>query len=53
VICLYGRMTVIQEVEGGHEPGGLRPCEAIIKPSGAWHTADVHQPVRFMTIAAG
>jgi len=37
-------MTVIQEIDGGHEPIGLGPCEAMINPSGVWHTADVHEP---------
>jgi hypothetical protein len=53
VICPSGRMTVIQEIDGGHEPIGLGPCEAMINPSGGWHTADVHEPVRFMTITPG
>lgn len=53
VICLSGRMTVIQEIDGGHEPIGLGPCEAMINPSGVWHTADVREPVRFMTITPG
>jgi mannose-6-phosphate isomerase-like protein (cupin superfamily) len=53
VICLSGRMTVIREVDGEHEPVGLGPYEAMINPSGVWHTADVDQPVRFMTITPG
>jgi len=50
VICLSGRMTVIREVDGEHEPVGLGPYEAMINPSGVWHTADLDEPVRFMTI---
>jgi quercetin dioxygenase-like cupin family protein len=53
VICLSGRMTVIQEVDGEHEPVGLGPYEAMINPSGVWHTADLDVPVRFMTITPG
>jgi quercetin dioxygenase-like cupin family protein len=53
VICLSGRMTVIREVDGEHEPVGLGAYEAMINPSGVWHTADVDQPVRFMTITPG
>jgi hypothetical protein len=53
VICLSGRMTVIQDIDGRHEPVGLGPCEAMINPSGVWHTADVQEPVRFMTITPG
>ena len=53
VICLSGRMTVIREIAGEHEPVGLGPYEATINPSGVWHTADLHEPVRFMTITPG
>jgi mannose-6-phosphate isomerase-like protein (cupin superfamily) len=53
VICLSGRMTVIRDVDGEHEPVELGPCEAMINPAGVWHTADVHEPVRFMTITPG
>jgi mannose-6-phosphate isomerase-like protein (cupin superfamily) len=53
VICLSGRMTVIRELDGEPEPVGLGPCEAMVNPAGVWHTADVHEPVRFMTITPG
>jgi hypothetical protein len=32
---------------------GHGSCEAMINPSGVWHTAHVHEPVRFMTITPG
>ena len=53
VICLSGRMTAIQELDGRHEPVEMGPYEAIVNPPGVWHTADVHEPVRFMTITPG
>ena len=53
VICLSGRMTVILELDGEPEPVELVPCQAMINPAGTWHTADVHEPVRFMTITPG
>ena len=53
VICLSGRMTVIRDVDGQFQPVELGPCEAMINPTGVWHTADVHEPVRFMTITPG
>jgi quercetin dioxygenase-like cupin family protein len=53
VICLSGRMTLIQEIDGRHEQAMLGPYEAMINPPGVWHTADVHEPVRFMTITPG
>jgi quercetin dioxygenase-like cupin family protein len=53
VICLSGRMTVIQEIDGRNEAIGLGPYEAIVNPPGVWHTADVDEPVRFLTITPG
>jgi quercetin dioxygenase-like cupin family protein len=53
VICLAGRMTVIREVDGEDDPLELGPYDAMINPAGVWHTADVHEPVRFMTITPG
>jgi uncharacterized cupin superfamily protein len=53
VICLSGRMTLIQEVDGQPEPVELGPCEAAVNPAGVWHTADVHEPVVFLTITPG
>src|SRR5690606_34576983 len=53
VVCLSGRMTVVVEVDGEPVPVGLGPLEAMINPAGAWHTADVHEPVRFLTITPG
>jgi quercetin dioxygenase-like cupin family protein len=53
VVCLSGRMTLIQEVDGEHEQVVLGPCEAMINPGGVWHTVDVHEPVRFLTITPG
>jgi quercetin dioxygenase-like cupin family protein len=53
VICLTGRMTVIREIDGEHLVSELGPGEAVINPPGVWHTADVHEPGRFMTITPG
>jgi quercetin dioxygenase-like cupin family protein len=53
VICLSGRMTVIYETDAGDVRVELGPCEAMINPAGAWHTADIDEPVRFMTITPG
>ena len=53
VICLSGRMTLIGEVDGHHVPVDLGPYEAMVNPCGVWHTADVHEPVCFMTITPG
>lgn len=53
VICLSGRMTVIREIDGRVDPVELGPNEAMVNPPGVWHTADVHEPGRFMTITPG
>jgi quercetin dioxygenase-like cupin family protein len=53
VVCLSGRLTLIREVGGLHERVVLGPCEAAINPRGVWHTADVEEPVLFMTITPG
>jgi mannose-6-phosphate isomerase-like protein (cupin superfamily) len=53
VICLSGRMTLISEIDGDHDHVEVGPCEAIVNPAGVWHTADVHEAGRFMTITPG
>jgi quercetin dioxygenase-like cupin family protein len=53
VVCLSGRMTIILDVDGEHEEVALGPCEAMVNPGGVWHTADVHEPVCFLTITPG
>lgn len=53
VICLAGRLTVIRETDGGPDPVALGPGEAMINPAGVWHTADVAEPTRIMTITPG
>jgi quercetin dioxygenase-like cupin family protein len=53
VICLSGRMTLIQELDGRRQPVVIGPCEAVINPAGVWHTADVDEMVRFLTITPG
>jgi quercetin dioxygenase-like cupin family protein len=53
VICLSGRMTLIQEIDGEDDPVELGPGEAVINPAGVWHTADVHERARYMTITPG
>ena len=53
VVCLSGRMTVIREIDGASDDVAVGPGEAMINPMGVWHTADVHEPGRFMTITPG
>lgn len=53
VVCLEGRITMIREVDGDHEAVDLRPGEATINPPGIWHTADIEEPSRILTITPG
>jgi quercetin dioxygenase-like cupin family protein len=53
VICLSGRMTVIRNVAGEDDPVELGPGDAMINPRGVWHTVDVDESARFMTITPG
>ncbi|MGO9873454.1 MAG: cupin domain-containing protein [Acidimicrobiia bacterium] len=41
VLCVEGRITLHQEVEGAGRKVTLQAGEAAINPPGAWHTADV------------
>ena len=43
-------MTVRRELDGGVDSIDLGPGEAMINPRNVWHTADVAEPGRFMTI---
>jgi hypothetical protein len=46
-------MTLVQEIDGAARHVDLGPCEAIVNPPGVWHTADVHEPGRYLTITPG
>ncbi len=49
VVCVSGRITVIRE-DGRVELGA---GEATVNPAGAWHTADLHERTRLLTITPG
>jgi hypothetical protein len=53
VICLSGRLTIVQDVDGRPEPVALGPYEAVVNRAGVWHTADVDEPVRYLAITPG
>lgn len=53
VVVLSGRVTIIQELDGGTRPAELGPGQAIINPAGVWHTCDVHEPGRALYITPG
>lgn len=53
VVCIHGRMTLIQEVDGQEVREQLQAGEAIINPRGVWHTADVDGEAAAFFITAG
>ena len=53
VLCLSGRLTLHQEIDGKVETVTLQPHEAAINPPGVWHTADVDEPTEALFITAG
>jgi uncharacterized cupin superfamily protein len=53
VLCVSGKMTLIQEMDGQPVATTVGPGQAAINPPGMWHTADVHQPTTALFITAG
>jgi len=53
VVCLAGRITLHQEIEGKVCKVDLGPYEAIVNPAGVWHTADVEAAATALFITAG
>lgn len=53
VICLSGRMSVIRELDGKPRPFHLTAGQAVINTRGVWHTIDVHEPGRLLTLTPG
>ncbi len=53
VVCVSGRITLIQEVGGGVNTVDLEPGEAIVNQPGVWHTADVEGEATALFITAG
>jgi mannose-6-phosphate isomerase-like protein (cupin superfamily) len=54
VICVSGRMILVQEQENGHrEEVPLAAGEYAINPAGVWHTADVTEPASAIFITCG
>jgi quercetin dioxygenase-like cupin family protein len=53
VVCLAGRVTVIQNIDGDEVPVELGPGDAAINPRGVWHLVDADRSARFLTITPG
>jgi quercetin dioxygenase-like cupin family protein len=53
VLCLAGRITLHQEIDGKLHTATLEPHQAIVNAPGVWHTADASGPVTALFITAG
>jgi uncharacterized cupin superfamily protein len=53
VVCLSGRVRLIQEIGGEEVAVEAGPGDAIVNPPGVWHTADVLEPAQALFITPG
>lgn len=53
VICVAGRMTLLQEVGGQIRRVTLAAGDAAINPPGVWHTADIEGEATALFVTAG
>jgi quercetin dioxygenase-like cupin family protein len=53
VVVVSGRMTLIQELDGGEHRIDMREGQAIVNPPNVWHTADIDEPCRTLFITPG
>ena len=53
VVCISGRITLIQEIEGEEQRVTLEPGQYAINAPGVWHTADVESEATALFITAG
>lgn len=53
VLCLSGRFTLVQEIDGEERAVVLKADEAAINPAGVWHTAEVEGEARALFVTAG
>ena len=53
VLCLDGKLTLHQEVDGKTETVTLDAGEGVINDPGVWHTADTDGPSTALFITAG
>jgi len=53
VVCVEGRMTLYQEVDGELRTVVLETGQAAINPPGVWHTADIDGHATGLFVTAG
>jgi len=53
VVCISGKMDLIQEIKGKRKRHKLKAGQYIINPPGVWHTADADSEVTAIFITTG
>ena len=53
VLLLSGRADLIQQIDGQERRVVLGPGQAVVNPTGVWHTADVHEPGQILFVTPG
>jgi uncharacterized cupin superfamily protein len=53
VLCVQGSIVLHQEIEGVDTVVELQAGQAVVNPSGTWHTADVDAPCAAVFVTAG
>jgi quercetin dioxygenase-like cupin family protein len=53
VVCLSGTIDLIQRVESGERRITLAAGQAVVNPTGVWHTVDVREPGAVLFITPG
>ncbi len=53
VVCVSGRITLHQEIDGEVRRATLNAGEAIVNAPGVWHTADVDATATALFVTAG
>jgi quercetin dioxygenase-like cupin family protein len=53
VVCIRGRIRLVQELDGRPHALTLEAGDALINPPGVWHTADVAGEATALFITAG
>jgi quercetin dioxygenase-like cupin family protein len=53
VVCVRGRITLLQELDGRTHALALEAGDAVINPPGVWHTADVAGEATALFVTAG
>ena len=53
VFLISGRVDLVQDIDGAEHVVELRPGDAVVNPTGVWHTSRVHEPGLALFITPG